>query len=266
MSPVAFDFILNVQGLSKSFGGLRALQGVNMQVKPGEFHAIIGPNGAGKSTFFNVLTGFLRPDQGQILFEGQSTAGIAPHRLIRLGVGRTFQITRIFPSMTVLENLQVTLISHARQHWQGWFSCDGLHLSRAKELLDLVGLSAQMNHLANTLAHGDKKRLELALVLANQPKLLLLDEPTAGMAAQERLAAIKMVHQVATQLGVSCVFTEHDMAVVFAVATHVTVLHQGQVLAHGLPQEVRNSSVVQQVYLGETIQAQDASSSNRGDA
>ena len=266
MSPVAFDFILNVQGLSKSFGGLRALQGVNMQVKPGEFHAIIGPNGAGKSTFFNVLTGFLRPDQGQILFEGQSTAGIAPHRLIRLGVGRTFQITRIFPSMTVLENLQVTLISHARQHWQGWFSCDGLHLSRAKELLDLVGLSAQMNHLANTLAHGDKKRLELALVLANQPKLLLLDEPTAGMAAQERLAAIKMVQQVATQLGVSCVFTEHDMAVVFAVATHVTVLHQGQVLAHGLPQEVRNSPVVQQVYLGETIQAQDASSSNRGDA
>jgi branched-chain amino acid transport system ATP-binding protein len=252
MTQGADHLILNVEGLSKSFGGLKALQGVNMQVKAGEFHAIIGPNGAGKSTFFNVLTGFLRPDEGQVWLDGLSTTGIAPHQLIRLGVGRTFQITRIFPSMTVLENLQVSLVAHTHQNWQGWLAYKGLQVQRAKELLDLVGLSAQMNRMANTLAHGDKKRLELAIVLANQPKLLLLDEPTAGMAAQERLSAIKMVHQVATQLGVSCVFTEHDMAVVFAVATRITVLHQGQVLTHGLPQEVRDSPLVQQVYLGET--------------
>jgi len=259
MTPLTDRFILNVQGVSKSFGGLKALQGVDLQVKTGEFHAIIGPNGAGKSTFFNVLTGLLRPDQGQIWINGVSTAGFAPHRLIRLGVGRTFQITRIFPSMSVLENLQVALIAHRHQHWQGWLSYESVQVQRAKELLDLVGLSAQINQLAYSLAHGDKKRLELAIVLANQPKLLLLDEPTAGMAAQERLAAIKMVHQVATQLGVSCVFTEHDMAVVFAVSTRITVLHQGQVLTQGLTQEVRESPLVQQVYLGESIQANEGS-------
>lgn len=254
MKKGSSDFILKVQGLSKSFGGLKALQEVDMQVRAGEFHAIIGPNGAGKSTFFNTLTGFLQADQGEIWFDGRLTSGMQPHRLTRMGIGRTFQITRIFPTMTVLENLQATYIAHTHQNWQVWMASQGQHVSRCKELLERVGLSTQMHRLAKTLAHGDKKRLELAIALANQPKLLLLDEPTAGMAAQERLASIKMVHQLATELGVSCVFTEHDMAVVFAVATQVTVLHQGRVLAQGLPQEVRDSPLVQQVYLGEPIE------------
>ena len=253
MSTAATDFVLKVQGISKRFGGLQALQNVEMQVKPGEFHAIIGPNGAGKSTFFNTLTGLLKADDGSIWFDGRNVTGLAPHRLTRLGMGRTFQITRIFHGMTVLENVQVALLAHAQQTWQIWVPAVGLHVARAKELLDLVGLAAQWARTAKTLAHGDQKRLELAIALASQPKLLLLDEPTAGMAAQERLASIQLVHQVAQQLGISCVFTEHDMAVVFAVASRITVLHQGKVLAVGLPQEVRASPLVQQVYLGEPV-------------
>jgi branched-chain amino acid transport system ATP-binding protein len=255
MSATASPFVLEVRGISKRFGGLQALQGVDMQVKPGEFHAIIGPNGAGKSTFFNTLTGLLKADEGEIHFDGRKVSGLAPHRLTRLGMGRTFQITRVFHGMTVLENVQVALSAHARQTWNGWTAAAGQHVARALELLERVGLAAQAARTARTLAHGDQKRLELAIALASQPKLLLLDEPTAGMAAQERLASIQLVHQVAQQLGVSCVFTEHDMAVVFAVASRITVLHQGKVLAVGQPQEVRASALVQQVYLGEPVAA-----------
>ena len=253
MSATASPFVLEARGISKRFGGLQALQNVDMQVKPGEFHAIIGPNGAGKSTFFNALTGLLKADEGEIHFDGRKVSGLAPHRLTRLGMGRTFQITRVFHGMTVLENVQVALSAHARQTWNGWAAAGGQHVARGLELLERVGLAAQAGRTARTLAHGDKKRLELAIALASQPKLLLLDEPTAGMAAKERLASIQLVHQVAQQLGVSCVFTEHDMAVVFAVASRITVLHQGKVLAVGQPQEVRASALVQQVYLGESV-------------
>ena len=263
MSATPSEYVLKVQGISKSFGGLQALQNVDMHVKPGEFHAIIGPNGAGKSTFFNTLTGLLKADEGSIWFDGRNVSGFAPHTLTRLGMGRTFQITRVFHGMTVLENVQMALCAHALQSWQCWTAAAGLHVERAKELLDLVGLAPQVGRTAKTLAHGDQKRLELAIALASQPKLLLLDEPTAGMAAQERLESIQLVHKVAVQLGVSCVFTEHDMAVVFAVASRITVLHQGKVLAVGLPQEVRSSAVVQQVYLGESV-AVDGQSAPKG--
>ncbi len=247
--------VLSVDGISKRFGGLQALQGVHMKIKRGDFHAIIGPNGAGKSTFFNTLTGLLQADEGRIVFEGRNVNRVPPHRRTQLGMGRTFQITRVFRSMTVLENVQVALMAQARQTWQLWRSAHTYHTSEARRLLDMVGLSAQMPRMANTLAHGDQKRLELAIALACRPTLLLLDEPTAGMAAQERLESIRLVQQVAVQLGISCVFTEHDMAVVFAVAHHITVLHQGKVLAQGLPQEVRASPLVQQVYLGESVDA-----------
>ncbi len=251
--------ILWVDGISKRFGGLQALQGVQMRIKPGDFHAIIGPNGAGKSTFFNTLTGLLQADEGRIVFDGQNVSGFAPHRRTRLGMGRTFQITRVFGAMSVLENVQVALMAQARQTWQLWRSARNYHTVEARKLLDMVGLAAQWHRIASTLAHGDRKRLELAIALACRPKLLLLDEPTAGMAAQERLESIHLVHQVATQLGISCLFTEHDMAVVFAVAHHITVLHQGKVLAQGLPHEVRANPLVQQVYLGESVDEPGAS-------
>ena len=243
--------ILRIEGLAKRFGGLEALGGVDLSVARGDFRAIIGPNGAGKSTFFNTMTGLLRPDAGRVIFEGRDVTGEPPHRLARRGVGRTFQITSVFQDLNALENVQVSLLAHARRNWSVWPAASAMHAGRARELLALVGLAASAGRLAGTLAHGDQKRLELAIALATEPRLLLLDEPTAGMAAQERLESIRLVHRVARELGVSCVFTEHDMAVVFAVASHITVLHQGRVLAEGTPAEVRARREVQQVYLGE---------------
>jgi branched-chain amino acid transport system ATP-binding protein len=244
--------ILRVESLVKRFGGLAALGGVNLTVEAGEFHAIIGPNGAGKSTFFNTLTGMLRPDSGRIAFEDHDITGAPPHRVARRGVARTFQITSVFPDLTALENVQVALFAHARRSWSVWPRAQTLGAERAQELLTLVGLATSAAKPAGTLSHGDQKRLELAIALAAEPRLLLLDEPTAGMAAPERLEAIWLVHRIAHALGLSCVFTEHDMAVVFAVATRITVLHQGRVLAEGTPAEVRARPEVQQVYLGET--------------
>jgi branched-chain amino acid transport system ATP-binding protein len=243
--------ILRVESLAKRFGGLEALGGVSLSVAPGEFRAIIGPNGAGKSTFFNAMTGLLRPDAGRVIFEGREVTGEPPHRLARRGVGRTFQITSVFHDLSALENVQIALFAYARRAWSLWPKARTLQTGRAKELLALVGLGGTEQRAAGTLAHGDQKRLELAIALAGEPRLLLLDEPTAGMAAQERLESIRLVHRVASELGVSCVFTEHDMAVVFAVATRITVMHQGKVLAEGTPQEVRARREVQQVYLGE---------------
>jgi ABC-type branched-subunit amino acid transport system ATPase component len=243
--------ILRVEGLTKRFGGLEALAGVDLHVAKGDFRAIIGPNGAGKSTFFNTMTGLLRPDAGRVILEGRDVTGEPPHLLARRGVARTFQITSVFHDLSALQNVQVALLAHARQSWSVWLEAAPLHAGRARELLALVGLSAHVDRLARTLAHGDQKRLELAIALAGEPRLLLLDEPTAGMAAQERLESIRLVHRVARELGLSCVFTEHDMAVVFAVATHITVMHQGRVLADGTPAEVRARREVQQVYLGE---------------
>ena len=244
--------ILRVESLVKRFGGLVALGGVDLTVEAGEFHAIIGPNGAGKSTFFNTLTGLLRPNSGRISFEGRDVTGEPAHRLARRGMARTFQITSVFPDLSALENVQVALLAHARRSWSLWSQAHALGAERAQELLARVGLAASAAKPAGTLAHGDQKRLELAIALAGEPRLLFLDEPTAGMAAQERLEAIRLVHRIARELGLSCVFTEHDMAVVFAVATRITVMHQGRVLAEGTPAEVRARPEVQQVYLGET--------------
>jgi ABC-type branched-subunit amino acid transport system ATPase component len=245
------DPVLRVEGLAKRFGGLEALGGVDLEVAKGDFRAIIGPNGAGKSTFFNTMTGLLRPDAGRVILEGRDVTGEAPHVLARRGVARTFQITSVFQDLSALQNVQVALLAHARQNWSVWPKAAPLHVARARELLALVGLSAGAERTAGTLSHGDQKRLELAIALAGEPRLLLLDEPTAGMAAQERLESIRLVHRVASELGLSCVFTEHDMAVVFAVATRITVMHQGRVLAEGTPAEVRARREVQQVYLGE---------------
>jgi len=245
--------ILRIQGLAKRFGGLQALGGVDLALERGEFRAIIGPNGAGKSTLFNTMTGLLQPDAGRVFLERQDVTGKPPHVLARMGVARTFQITSVFHDLTSLENVQVSLLAHARGTWSAWPRARTQHVSRARELLELVGLGGSAERKAGTLSHGDQKRLELAIALAGEPRLLLLDEPTAGMAAQERLESIRLVHRLAGRLGLSCLFTEHDMAVVFAVATRITVMHQGKVLAEGTPAEVRARPEVQQVYLGEQV-------------
>ena len=245
--------ILRVQGLQKSFGGVQALRGVDLNVVAGEFRAIIGPNGAGKSTLFNTLTGALRADAGLTLFEGRDITRASPHSLARLGVARTFQITSVFHDLTALQNLQVALLGYAGATWNPWRRAQAIGARQARGLLDLVGLAAAAEMPASTLAHGDQKRLELAMALAGNPRLLLLDEPTAGMTAQDRLEAIRLVHRIARKLGVTVVFSEHDMAVVFAVASRISVLHQGRLLAEGTPEAVRANAEVQQVYLGDAI-------------
>ncbi len=247
--------VLRVERLHKRFGGVHALADVSLEVPAGEFRAIIGPNGAGKSTFFNTLTGLLRADEGRVLFEGRDVTAEPPHVLARRGVARTFQITSIFADLSALENVQVALLGYQGATWRMWTPARAMGVERARELLDLVGLADAAARPAGTLAHGDQKRLELAIALAGKPRLLLLDEPTAGMTAQERLESIRLVHRIATDLGLTVVFTEHDMAVVFAVATRITVLHQGRLLAEGTPAAVRADPQVQQVYLGDAAGA-----------
>jgi branched-chain amino acid transport system ATP-binding protein len=246
------EAILRVVNLSKSFGGLRASNSICLDVVPGEFHAIIGPNGAGKSTFFNLISGFLKPDSGQIFMAGEEITGRPPFALFHSGMSRTFQITSIFTELSVLENLQIALLSHRRRLFDALRPTSRLEIPECERLLELVGLDVERQRRAATLSHGDQKKLELAVALASTPRLLLLDEPTAGMAANERLDSIKMVHRIARELGLTVVFTEHDMQVVFSVADRISVLHQGAIVADDTPDAIRRSPQVQQIYLGES--------------
>jgi branched-chain amino acid transport system ATP-binding protein len=247
------DTVLSVVDLCKRFGGLRAADAVHLELRRGEFRAVIGPNGAGKTTLFNLITGFLPADRGRILLEGRDVTGLPPYRLFHAGMSRTFQITRVFSDLSIVENLQVALLSYRRRLLDVFRPARRELLSECDRLIDVVGLAGERRRKAGTLSHGDQKKLELAVALANDPRLLLLDEPTAGMAAAERLEAIRTVHRIAKQLGVTVLFTEHDMQVVFSVADRISVLHQGAIVAEGTPDEVRRSPRVQQVYLGEAV-------------
>ena len=242
--------ILKVTGLSKSFGAIRAVDGVDLTISRGELLALIGPNGAGKTTCFNMLNGQIRPDAGQIILEGKSLSGMHPRDIWRLGVGRTFQITQTFGSMTVLENVQVALMSMHRRMLDGFSRLQDLHRDEAMNLLARVGMSAQADRGCGVLAYGDLKRVELAIALANQPKLLLMDEPTAGMAPKERIELMKLTSEIVRERQVAVLFTEHDMDIVFRHADQIVVLNRGSVLARGRPTEVRDNPQVREVYLG----------------
>ena len=248
------DTMLRLVGLNKAFGGLHATRDVSLDVTRGEFRAIIGPNGAGKSTLFNLVSGFMPPDSGRIYLGGDDVTGNKPHNLFRAGLSRTFQITSIFPDLSVLENLQFALLSHYRRLFNFYEAVGEMQLDDCQRLLELVNLQVEHDRKAGTLSHGDQKKLELAVALAGTPRLLLLDEPTAGMAAQERLESIRTVHRIAKQLDLTVVFTEHDMQVVFSVADRISVLHQGAIVADDTPEEIRRSPQVQQIYLGESVE------------
>jgi branched-chain amino acid transport system ATP-binding protein len=243
--------VLEVRGLAKSFGGVQAVAGVDLSMPRGEIRALIGPNGAGKTTFFNMLTGQLSADAGEVRFKGQRLSGLAPHAVWRRGVSRTFQITATFVTLTAVGNVQVALQSHRRRTYALFAKADGLEREAARALLAQVGLDAQAERPAGVLAYGDLKKLELAVALANGPEVLLLDEPTAGMAPAERGALMALTQRIARERGLTVLFTEHDMDVVFAVADRIMVLHQGRVIAEGRPDEVRADAQVQKVYLGE---------------
>ena len=241
---------LEVAKLCKSFGGVRAVDAVSFAVQPGEFLALIGPNGAGKSTCFNMINGQLAPDSGSIRFAGQEIAGLPSRMIWRLGIGRTFQIAATFASMTVVENVQLALLSHAGEIFRGWRPVARRHRERALDLLGEVGMRDAAERASRELAYGDVKRLEFAIALASEPKLLLMDEPTAGMAPRERTDLITLVKQLVVKRGISVLFTEHSMDVVFAFADRIIVLARGKLIADGDAKSVRENVLVQQVYFG----------------
>jgi len=242
--------VLSVHNLSKAFGGLKAVSDVSFDLAKGELLALIGPNGAGKTTCFNMLNGQLKADAGQVILNGDSILGLSPRRVWRKGVGRTFQITATYASMTVRENVQMALISHYRKTWDIWRPASGLHVDEAMDLLALVGMKEQAERAAAILAYGDLKRLELAIALAHAPQLLLMDEPTAGMAPKERVRLMQLTADIVAERNISVLFTEHDMDVVFAHAHRIMVLNRGELIASGSVDEVRNDARVQEVYLG----------------
>ena len=242
--------VLAIRSLSKAFGGVRAVNDVTFEIERGEFLAMIGPNGAGKSTCFNMINGQLKPDSGQILFEGSDIAGLEPRAIWRFGVGRTFQVAATFSSMTVIENVQMALISHSGETNELWRAAAELHRDRALDLLSQVGMREAADRPSRELAYGDIKRIELAIALANQPRLLLMDEPTAGMAPRERNDLIALVKQLVVERGTSVLFTEHSMDVVFTFADRVIVLARGRLIADGDPAAIRNNVQVREVYFG----------------
>ena len=242
--------VLAVRALSKAFGGVRAVNEVSFTVERGEFLAMIGPNGAGKSTCFNMINGQLAPDSGEILFEGQNIAGLEPREIWRLGVGRTFQVAATFASMTVAENVQMALISHARESYRLWRPAAEMHLERALDLLNQVGMREAADRPSRELAYGDVKRIELAVALANEPRLLLMDEPTAGMGGRERHGLIELVKRLVVERGISVLFTEHSMDVVFAYADRIIVLARGRLIADGNVASIRDNRQVREVYFG----------------
>jgi len=242
--------VLVVENLSKSFGGVHAVRDVSFAVGAGELLALIGPNGAGKSTCFNMAGGQLRPDTGRVRLEDKDITGRRPREIWRLGVGRTFQITATFGSMTVAENVQMALISHAGRLYDVRGTAREFARQRALELLAQVGMEDQADRACGELAYGDVKRLELAVALAHGPRLLLMDEPTAGMAPKERVGLMALTAAIARKQRLAVLFTEHDMDVVFAHADRIIVLNRGQLIAEGAPAAVRADARVREVYLG----------------
>ncbi|MCD0501805.1 ABC transporter ATP-binding protein [Bordetella petrii] len=242
--------LLQVQGLRKSFGGIHALDDVSFTLQAGHMLALIGPNGAGKSTCFNALSGQMRPDAGSVRFDGRELVGLPPEKIWRHGVGRSFQTAATFRSMSAQENVQVALLARDRRLFNSWRRADRYGADEALALLRQVDMADQAGRTCGELAYGDIKRVELAMALAHAPRLLLMDEPTAGMAASERHALMRLVRGLADTRGMAVLFTEHSLDVVFQHADRIVVLVRGQVLAEGPPAAIAGDSAVKAAYLG----------------
>ena len=245
--------ILEVHNLYKSFGGVEAVKDVSFELGKGQLLAMIGPNGAGKSTCFNLINGQLRPDHGRIIIMGKEINGSKPRDVWKLGVGRTFQITSTFASMTVLENVQMALLSYHRRTNSLLRKVRQLYVDESLELLKRVGIGDQANRTCGVLAYGDLKRVELAVALANKPGLLLMDEPTAGMGPAQRQTLMELTRNIVRTRNIGVLFTEHDMDVVFNHADRIIVLSRGELMAEGSPAEVQDNAKVKEIYLGTEI-------------
>ena len=242
--------ILHVENLLKSFADFKAVNGASLTVREGELVAVIGPNGAGKTTLFNLITGHLNPDQGRILFKGEDISRLPAHRVCRKGIARSFQIANIFPRLTVFRNVQVAVLSQKNLSRTLFWPAHRMVVAETQRILERVGLSDQQLALAGSLSHGDKRILEIAIALGNEPELLILDEPTAGMSPEETAATMTLVSRLALEQGLTILFCEHDMDVVFNVATSIMVMQQGKTILQATPEEVRQNITVQEAYLG----------------
>ena len=246
------ETVLQTDQAYKVFEGFVAINNVSIDLKKGEKHAIIGPNGAGKTTLFNLITGHLGLDSGSVSFEGKDITGTAPHRIVKLGLARSFQRINIYPRMTVFENVQVALIARDGRSFHLFTLGHSLNCEESAELLELVGLSYEAEEMAGKLAYGKQKQLELAISLASNPSVLLLDEPTAGMSPAETVEAIKLIEEITEARSLALLFTEHDMGVVFGIADRISVLHHGELIFSGPPDRVREDPEVRRVYLGQS--------------
>ena len=251
------DIILEAREIAKHFGGLRAVDGVSLQVTAGSLHSIIGPNGAGKTTLFNLLSGYLKPTHGNVIFNGRDITGVPLHHIAHLGLGRSFQITNVFPNLSVLENVRLAAQAIGRDNLKLWRSSGDFkpYLDRASAAIEQAGLAGKEALLASVLPHGDKRKLELAIILAADPQVLLLDEPTAGMASEQVPQLMEVIQRVREHGGKTIVLVEHNMNIVMRVSDRITVMHQGRVLAEGAPRDIAANEAVQTAYLGETAKA-----------
>jgi len=245
--------MLAVEQVQKSFEGFMAVAGASFTVEKGRVVAVIGPNGAGKTTLFNLITGHLKPDAGKIRFKGREIAGLAPHKICRQGVARSFQLINVFGRLTVYENVQVAVLSRLRKTWNMFTPAAGLVRDQTLAALERVGLAAYAGLPCSSLSYGDQKALEIAIALSSGPELLLLDEPTAGMSPEETRATVRLIENLAGQEGLTILFTEHDIDVVFHIAQKIVVMYQGKTIAQGVPEEVRRNPEVQKAYLGEAV-------------
>ena len=247
--------VLKIDNLVKSFDGNTVISDISLSIERGELSAIIGPNGAGKTTFFNLITGYHLANSGQIYFEGKSIGGMQPFDIVRLGIARAFQITNIFPKLSVLENIVATVITHQKSNLNLITPINKLKsvYDRAYQILEDVGLADRAHRQSGTLAHGNQKILDIAVALAMEPKLLLLDEPTAGMSPEERWQTVELIQKLWQQLNITMVFIEHDMDIVFGISQKVRVLCYGTMLAEGTPEEISKNDKVIEAYLGEEV-------------
>jgi len=243
--------ILGVEKVRKSFDGFVAINGVSFSLQKGEICSIIGPNGAGKTTLFNLITGHLSIDEGKLIFKDQDITNRRPYQICRLGIGRSFQRTNIFPRLTVYQNIQAAVLVHRGRSFTFFRPVDSFFQKETEEILGRVGLKEYGETVSGSLSYGFQKQLELGIALASEPELLLLDEPTAGMSTQETHQTMELIGKITREKGLTLLFTEHDMEVVFSISQRIMVLHQGRLIAEGTPEEVRKNPEVQKVYLGE---------------
>jgi branched-chain amino acid transport system ATP-binding protein len=242
--------MLRVEGLVKSFDDFMAVNGATLTVDKGQIVAVIGPNGAGKTTLFNLVTGALKPDRGRIVFKGEDISELPPYEICKKGISRSYQIVNIFPRLTVFENVQVAVLSYQRRSSNLFQPAQSIAVEETRSILEGVGLSKKGKNIAGSLSHGDQKILEIAIALGNEPELLILDEPTAGMSPEETQETMELVKRLADQRGLTILFCEHDMDIVFSIAQSIMVMRHGQTIIQGSLDEVRSNREVQEAYLG----------------